>query len=287
MADDNNFKLRVLGLSPFWLLISLLALGSFVFLSISALQNDNLLLAITVLVMFIIFISGLVLSGLKVEDDASWGSNTLSMTLGFVAWTLWLELGNLGAQQSVIFQPLGQNHLFATISGELPLITEVVSNALLIPIAEEMFWAVGLSYTIIRVMNGFSKKYSFLGKPWLQILVVVIISGLSFAYFHVGSASLAGFVIAAIIFRTVLLVSVYADKYYDYIKWLGLTLAFTLGAHFANNIAQYGYSNTIAALQTEPVVLVIVLLFFGTVFVSGLNHLISIIEKSRKRIVES
>lgn len=285
MADNNSdFRPKILGLTPFWLLTSLLALGSFVFLSISALQNDNLLLGITVLVMFIIFISGLVLSGLKIDDKASWGSNTLSLTLGFAVWTLWLKLGSLGAQQSVIFEPLGQNHLFATISGELPLIVEVVSNALLIPIAEEMFWAVGLSYTLIRIMNGFAKKYSLFGKPWFQILVVVLISGFTFAYFHVGSASLVAFVIMAIFFRSFILVSVYAEKYYDYIKWLSLTLAFSLGAHFANNIAQYGYSNTLVALQTEPVVLVIVLLYFGVVFVSGINHLIWIIEKGRRKV---
>jgi len=257
-----------IGGSVFWIMLVLLGLMSLIFLLIWSFFNNSIQGATVSLIFTVMIISGVLLSRLKVFDLASWGANTFSFTLGFF---LYIFIGSIFGQQSII----GQNYLFATLSTTLPQIIDLTVNTFLVPIAEELVWMIGLPFALITVMNEIGKRWSIWKQGWLQITILIIIGGSTFAIFHQGKL-LESFVIASIVFRSTLLFLVYGEQKYNIIKGVNLVAAFSVGAHIANNLVYRGI-DTVWLLITNnfwPVGMLIVV-FFGVIFISAIENIIS------------
>lgn len=254
-----------IGGSVFWIVLILIALGGLSYLLIWSFHNDSVK-GVAVSVIFVtLILSGVVLSRFKIFDLASWGDNSISFFLGFF---IWAGIGGIFGSQSVL--SVGQNQLFATIASELPQLIEVVMNVFIIPISEEIFWMVGIPFALIGIMNIVGKKYPVWKNPFLQIGIVVAIGATTFAIFHIGNISFIAFIIAAMIFRTIMLVLVYGEYEWDILKGVNLVVGFSVGAHIANNLFDTGFSKTWLILSTSIPVLIIILTLFGFIFASAL-----------------
>jgi len=248
MANEKNPLVESIGSSIFWILVTVLSAGGLLYMLIWSLQNDSLKGVILSMIFLMFIVMGLVLSKFKVFSAGTWGQNCLSVTIGFIIW-----LFVAGQQKTVAAFSLfsvSQNALYATIVGTIPQSLNFVMNTLVIPVAEEMFWLFGITFVVLSIVRQMSKKYDFLENIWIQIAIVSAISGITFATFHVGKASLS-FVIAAVIFRTTLAVLILGDGYEDIIPYITVGWAFGLGAHIGNNWGVFGWSNGLAVLSSS------------------------------------
>ena len=166
-----------------------------------------------------------------------------------------------------------QNYLFAAISSELPQLLEVIFNVFIIPISEEIFWMIGIPFSLISIMNVIGKKMEFWKNPYVQMVVVIIISSVTFAIFHIGKAFI-GFIIAAMIFRTIMIVMVYGEYKFNILKGVNLVAGFAVGAHIANNLIDTGIKKTWLVLSTSIPVLMIVIVLFGFMFFSAIERIL-------------
>ena len=254
-----------IGGSIFWILMVLLSLSGLTYLLIWSFHNDSVRGVVVSVIFTTLIIAGILLSRMKIFDFYSWGDNALSFTIGFFAW---LGLGSLFGQQSVL--SVSENHLFAAIAADLPQLVEVILNVFIIPIAEEIFWMVGIPFALISIMNQLSKNYPIWKNLYLQMFVIIVIASTTFAIFHVGRMFI-GFIIAAMVFRTIMVVLIYGDHKFDMIKGINLVVGFAIGAHIANNLIHTGIEKTWLVLQTNTTVFAIVLIFFAVMFLSALN----------------
>jgi len=268
-SDEIN-----IGGSSYWIFITLVSITTLVFLLLWSFHNNSVKGVVVSLIFLTMIIVSILFSRLKIFDMSSWGDNALSFTLGFGIWAIvGLFLQSNG--QSII--SFGDNNLFATIASELPQLMEFSVNVFLVPIAEEMFWMIGLPFALITIMHITGKRFSLFSKAWFQILVVAAIGGITFAMFHVGKW-FVGFIISAIIFRTVMIVLVYGEHKYDILKGINVVAAFSVGAHIANNMSTVGLSQSWLIISSNfwPVGLLIIL-FMALMLLSGLERLISLI----------
>jgi len=262
-----------IGGSSFWILLTLVAISSLVYLLIWSFFENSIRGAVVSIIFLGMILASSILSRLKVFDFSSWGDNTLSFTGGF--W-IWIGIAGFFGTQSVL--SVSSNQLFATISGELPQLVDFVVNTFLVPIAEELFWIVALPFAIISMLNNAGNKYEFFKNGIFQIAVTVLVGVTTFAYFHVGNVGFVSFIIAAMLFRTIMLVLVYGEQKYDILKGVNLVAGFSVGAHIANNLTNFGINKAFLLLQANflPVGLIVYILM-GFLFLSGIERLISLI----------
>jgi hypothetical protein len=251
----------------FWILFILLALGTFVFYTITAYQTENLRLFIVSALFAIMILSGIILSRLEAFNGSTWREATLAFTIGFIVWGF--IGGGFFSQQSVL--TITENTLFATISGELPLVVDFTFNTFLVPISEEIFWFFGLTYALWSIVKIIGKKYSFFDNAWVQMLIVLPILAVSFALFHVGQAGVSIFIISAIIFRLFVSAIVIGDQIFNWFDKINIGVAFALGVHISNNWFAYGFRRGITVMSTEPIILWSVILVFGAILLTSID----------------
>lgn len=181
-------------------------------------------------------------SSAKVDlvQDSSYALNSVSFILGLI---IFLVIGSLGGAQSVFSLPT--NQLYSTIAGELPQELDFLVNSIVIPHAEEIFWNLGILGTTFYVLQYAGRRNKLFANPFVQIFILVLIGGTTFAVFHVLKLVTA-FLIAAFIFRSIATVLVYGDGKYNWIPYLQVTFAFAIGMHVGNNWGDYGF---LAGLQ--------------------------------------
>lgn len=270
MGDNFNKDELNIGGSIFWILLILISLAGLMYLLIWSFHNDSIKGAVVSTIFITMITSGVLLSRLKVFDFHSWGDNALSFTIGFFVW---MGLGSLFTSQSVLSLSVSKNYLFATISSELPQLVEVITNVFIVPIAEEIFWMIGMPFALITILNQMGKKWDIFSNEWLQMFIVIAIASSTFAVFHVGKAFIS-FIIAAIIFRTIMIVMVYGEHHFDMLKGINLVSGFAVGAHIANNMLDTGIQKTWLVLQTSLPVLIIVIVVFGALFLSAADRIL-------------
>jgi len=258
-----------IGGSAFWIILILIALVGLSYLMIWSFHNDSIKGIVVSVIFVTLILSGIILSRFKIFDLASWGDNAISFTIGFAVWG---GMGAIFGAQSIL--SVGTNNLLATIASELPVLMDTVLNVFIIPISEEIFWMIGIPFTIISLMNIIGKKFEICKNLFVQLFVVVAISATTFAIFHVGKFFIA-FIIAAMIFRTIMLVAVFGDYNWDIIKGVNLVAGFSVGAHIANNLFDKteGFTKTMIVLSTSIPVLIMVLAFFSIIFGSAIYRI--------------
>lgn len=230
--DSSNFNI---GGSAFWVVIILASIVGLSYLAIWSFHNNSIKGIAISFIFSIMIISGILLSKFEIFNSGTWTQNSIAF---FVGMLMWLVIGG-SASKSIL--AIGQNSLFASISSELPIFLDFVLNTFVIPIAEELFWIVAIPFSVITIMNIIGKKYGFMQNIWLQIFVVTIITGVTFAMFHVGKLFLA-FLAAAFIFRAIMIVAVFGDLRANIIPGITLVPAFAVGAHIGNNWADTGFT---------------------------------------------
>ncbi len=271
---------KSIGGSVFWIILILMSIMAFSLLGFYGYVNENIRI-ITIAVMYAIMILfAIAFSYKQIFDLGSWTGNVVSFTLGFLIWIL---AGTLFGQQS--FLSLSTNHLVQGVVGQLPQFVEVVVNVVLVPIAEELFWMFGLVFGLFTILNVIGKKQKIFKNPIFQLTIISVISGVTFAIFHVGKLFLA-FLIGAFIFRAVMVVFVYGEQKFDWLKRITLLPSFAVGAHIANNLNQVGISQFFIVINSNffPVGWVIYL-FFLVVFVSAIIGIVEYFGRKSEEIV--
>lgn len=276
--DDIN-----IGGSIFWISLILISLMGLSYLMIWSFHNNSVKGAVISTIFLTMILAGVILSRMKVFDMASWGDNALSFVFGFGIWAF---LGSLfQGSASTISVEIPKNYLFATIASELPVFTEMIVNNFIVPIAEELFWMIGIPFAILSIMKAIGKKYEFFNNDIFQMITIIIIASSTFAIFHIGK-SFTAFIISAIIFRTILIVMVYGDYKFNIIKGVNLVAGFSVGAHIANNILDTGFQKTWLILQQSIPVTIIIVVFFGLILYSALERIARLIMGKDNNLIE-
>ena len=269
-----------IGGSVFWIILILISIMGLSYLMIWSFHNNSVKGAVISTIFITMILSGIILSRMKVFDMSSWEDNALSFALGFSIWSF---LGTMFSSQSTLSVSIPKNYLLATISSELPVFTEMIINNFIVPVSEELFWMVGIPFAILSVMKQLGKKYEFCNNEYLQMGIMIIIAGSTFAYFHIGKTFTA-FIISAIIFRTIMIVMVYGDYKFDMLKGINLVSGFAVGSHIANNILDTGFQKTWTILSTNIPVTIIIVVFFGAIFLTAINRILMFVVGKSKNL---
>lgn len=272
----GEFDIRDLsiGSSAFWILMTLVSLSGLIYLMIQAFHQESIRLSVIAMIFAVIILSGIVLSRLQVFDLGGWRQNCLSFAIGFIFWGVLGTVLNSSGMSLI----LEKNYLFASVSSQLPLYTEFILNAFIIPIAEEMFWMVGLPFALISIMRTIGKEWEIFQNALVQMAVVITVASITFGVFHVGKLTFA-FLLASMIFRTIMILTVYGDYYFNWIKFAPIVASFSIGSHIANNWLTEGWSNSFLILQTNLVVSGFIFLYLGIIFLSAIEYVSKAIYK--------
>lgn len=240
--------------SPFWLLFSLLNLSGLIYLALWGRAN----MSFQAIIVFVIFAIMFLVSIVASFFDLFFVKNSFSQACmwWFTGGIIWYALGSLsslgGSKNILSTVSPGQADLLATISGDLPLFWSWFINNVVAPVNEEAFWGIGLPVGLMIIMDGIGEEYPIFRHPFLQFIIIITVSALSFAIFHVNNIVLL-FLISAIFFRTLVMVIYWGDRSYNLIPDVAVFPAFMLGAHMGNNIAKSGgITNAVSMMARNP-----------------------------------
>lgn len=280
MANKGNFT----G-TAFWVIIILSSISGLIYLGIWSYHNNSvkgLAVSLIFALMIVLGIVMMVVKGFILDkrftffDDGTWSTNCFSFTLGFF---LWLGAGKLFGTQSIIAP--SDNNLLAAISSELPQVQEMLTKVFVIPFSEELFWMVFIPFSIIIILYSLGAKFKILRNPILNIVVIMLVGGITFALFHVGKLVVT-FLIAAFIFRVLQIGLVFGEHFFDIIKGVSIVMAFALGSHVGSNLVNFGISKTILLLNEFLLQGTwMIYAFFLIIFLSALNQVVLLFSGDR------
>jgi len=138
--------------------------------------------------------------------------------------------------------------LYSTLSGQVPLYTDFVFTSYVIPITEEYVWMIAIPYLVFGIISSLAKFTKFEVGDSVKIGVTTVIASITFALFHVNNIELINFLIAALIFRTTMVLLVLNEQVNDIFKAVNLLPSFAYGSHIANNWTVYGFEKGINVL---------------------------------------
>lgn len=261
-----------------WLLVALIPLA---WLSNWGYQNGSLAaFAISVIFLLLIIITLALKLFTKLwqpneSEDGSTKTTTfsqqsLSAVLGGLFGILIIKLSQW---TTFSLLALPRQEVLAALGGNLPLFWNKFVNVIGASFAEEMFFLVALPFLIFMILEWVGSVFSPAKNPWFQILVVSVIVGPLFAWFHVGSAGVVAFLIAAAIFRIVNIVFVHGDRLLNIVPFASLTISFSFFMHMFNNIwALGGFGEFLSVMATQPVGWVVIA-FLSVTFIAALNQI--------------
>jgi hypothetical protein len=138
------------------------------------------------------------------------------------------------------------------------------------PIAEEYFFLIGSFYVMEALLNLFAREFQALAvfkNVWARIITSTVTIAAIFAIYHTSQAVFTNFIIAAMVFRGVLLVIAATDARFNSIPYIHATFLFALGAHMANNInATVGLGKWFALMASDPLGWFVIAFFALNVF---------------------
>lgn len=268
MASDSSITTA----SIFWIVAYLVSLGGLIWIAIWAFFNNSVTGVVIAFIFFMMLVSSFVLSKRTLFQTGTWKQNATSFTLGFI---IWMFIG--GFKQSVL--SVAQNNLFSTIAGELPQFLEFVMNTFVIPIAEESLWIIALPdvlHFLFDQIGGAVRSLSFLKNKIVQLIAIAAIAATSFALFHVGNIGFAAFLIAAIVFRSIMIFFVVGDQSLNTIPIITVVPAFAVGAHIGNNLAQYGVGKGLTLIMQNLQIGWLIIGLFIIIFLSAIDNFIGL-----------
>lgn len=282
MAKPQDIT-KSLGTSGFWIILVFGALMGLAYLGVWSYNNNSIGGIAVSMILFSMIIIGVILSKLEIFSWGSWNANCISFVVGLVTFII---VGSMSYQSRQPLFSITANPLLETIASKLPLFFEFVITVFVTPIAEELFWLVAIPIVTITLMNLAGAKYSFFRNIWFQLLVVTGISGITFALFHVGVTLFAALV-AAFIFRAIMIVSVYGEMKLNIFPHIALVGSFAVGSHIGNNWGVFGLYNGLGLLisnDSNQIVGWLILAFLIIVFLTTLNALAQVFFRNKSPI---
>lgn len=272
MAKQEDIQTNI-GSSIFWILISLIVFSGMIFLSVWAYQNNSVQGAMLALMFSMMNIFAIIFTRFMIFNIGTWSQNAFSFTLGFLIWaSVGAFTDIIKSGFSVISTPT--NQFFSTVAGEMPQLLSYLMTVYVIPFSEEMFWILGLPVALFTILDIIGKTWKPAKNPFFQMGVIILISGISFAGFHIGKLVWA-FLISAFTFRAVLLTIVWAEMRYNVLKGLSIVASFGFGAHVANNMFEWGFRQGLTLLITNFWTIGwIIFVLFGVIFLSAIIYAI-------------
>lgn len=238
------------------------------FLSVWGFQNNSLQAIALSVVFAIMFLISFIFSGGLLLKAGSWGANTTSFTLFY---TMWLFLGK--TPNSVL--SLTENQLFSSVASSLPRFFEHAMTVYVIPIAEESMWLYGIPGILFVGMDFLGERISVFKNVIVQMSIVSLVGGVTFALFHVGRVGQVLFFVSAILFRVIITGLSYMDMQYDIIPKVSVVVAAGYGAHIGNNTgATGGFLNAMGLLFQNPQVGIFIFVILVVFWLSAINWLV-------------
>lgn len=163
--------------------------------------------------------------------------SAVAFLIGAGVWTLLSASKNFAVSSFAIYSPQ-----FSVFSSAASVFTDPFWASFIVnvaaPFAEETFFLIGIPVAIFFFFSQIGKETGagFLANKWLGIFVSIIVSSLIFAFFHSQATTEFDFVIAAMIFRGILIFFVWGDFMYDIVPKLQVGIMLAVGAHIANNV---------------------------------------------------
>lgn len=266
MAKDSP----VTTASIFWVGAYLVSLVGLIWIAIWAFFNNSVTGAVIAFIFFMMLVSSFVLSKRTLFQSGTWKQNATSFTLGFMIWIF------IGSNTNSVLS-VAQNNLFSTISSQLPQFLEFIMNSFVIPIAEESLWIIALPDVLSFMMNQIGKAYSFFTNKIFQLIVIAVVGAVTFAVFHVGNLGFLAFLIAAMLFRTIMIFFVVGDQSLDAIPFVTIVPAFAVGAHIGNNLAQFGVGKGVNLLMQNIEIGWLIFGIFIIIFLSAIDSIIGLV----------
>jgi len=281
--NSKNSKNGAAGALAFWLILIAVALVPLLWLQVWAFQNLNMkaFVAGNIFIIFIILTFAFDFNKNLYPKKSSFSQNSLSFILGIIFGSLLGMLTNLNASIFAVFS-VSQQYLLSEVSSQLPLFWSVFTNTIGAPVAEEMLFLISIPAIIFAIIVYVGARYKIFSNPLLQVLIVAAVVSPLFAFFHVGNLALTGFIISAMLFRTLAILFVYGDEKSNIVPVLAIIPAFGVGYHLANNVMSVGgwlfFVNT---MMLEPFGFV-VLFALAIFFLSGVWAIISKLVNKRE-----
>ncbi len=158
--------------------------------------------------------------------------------------------------------------VLATASEGLSTYDTILATTIMAPFNETFVFVGHLLFslvivTILKRMVKLDEKTANI----VLFLLFIVFSTATFYTFHVGLVGSVSFLIAVLVYRTLMGVFVLGDKLFNLIPFMTVALAFEFGFHFANNvISTVGFVQW-ALVMTTDWIGIVALLFF--VFYAG------------------
>jgi hypothetical protein len=182
--------------------------------------------------------TGIAFSNKKVTDvlhgKTAFEWSAIGLITGFVGWTFFISNSVIA---SIVALP--QAIAFSTVEGVIPQFWSVFVVAVAAPVAEEIAFMSALPLFIFIFLDSIANEMGlkFLKNPLISIGAVLLITVPVFTYLHVGNQALVSFLVAAIIFRIIIIGLAWGDLLHDVVPFVALSLPFAIGVHIANNVA--------------------------------------------------
>jgi len=260
--EDINFNK---GAVVWWMIVLGLTLISLMYLMVWGYQNSNMKAVIVALIFVLFIVIPITFEMFKflVPGRSSFGGTALSYVIGLVVSSFIGVMSVTRPTESVFsLFTVQKQYLLSEISAQLPLFWSKFTDIWGASTGEELIFLITLPVILFGMLTFIanSSRLTFLKNAWVQIIIVMLIDAPLFYYFHVGNVGIITFMIAAIIFRCVILGIVWGDMKEDLVPYLLIGPAFAIGLHQGNNIMTTGgWSEFLSVMSTNPFGIVIVL----------------------------
>ena len=175
---------------------------------------------------------------------------------------------------------LQQNTFLASATATAPAFLQWFLVGITAPLAEELLFAV-LAITIMALVAGVADNYISRDKSKVVgFWVSTVLTSLLFASFHIGSITIIGFFIAAVIFRALMIFVLFADDTFGgSLKKLfsPVGISTVSGFHIGNNIFSLGFGNSISILSSSGIVGAGVFIVAGLIIFGALLYVVDLV----------
>lgn len=237
----------------FWLIFILISIIGLFYLQLFGFYENNFR-AITVGGIFIMMLAiSLIIIGKPLfTAKETFPQMCVSFWLGFGLWGAISWIAQLQPKSIFAFFSIEPQAMLSSVAQQMPMFWNFFVTVWTASFIEEAFFLLTIPVLIFLVMNQLGKFVSVLGNKVLQMTLVIIISSLTFAFFHTGQVMFIGFVIAAIVFRGIQLGLYWGDAFWDVIPFTAILASFATAAHLINNWMAFGFMNGLNIMFSEP-----------------------------------
>jgi len=275
--------------SVLWLIFTLIVLTGLSYITVMGLHANSLQIFGTAFVFIVLLLISLfVIQGIHTSQLSSEFSIPMGKTLNqsalffMVGFFGWMLLSKSSQEVS-----LGNSVLLEVVNHKLPPFWDWFLTAIVAPFVEENWFLLAMPALLMVILNRTNEELKLNMGVKLRILVVMGITALTFANFHVGVKMFTIFALSAIAFRSLQILLYWADLKIGLLTAVDFIPAFAIGVHMSNNInASIGYTASVYLLLSHSLGLILLLLFVIMLYLA-LNSTLTIlfIPESRKELL--